>query len=196
MPKPPQIIRPTFEQALQAWHELLRGRGYPSECLWLFEENLCFERQTEDQFTLAYQLRFTPTPPEAERLAYGYFAEFEHPIVFYRIGSAGGKSLCVLLCDPWLDENADTCGFIKRGDWYVYFYPGKDRQVEEVTERERWTKRVVRGRAIQPLDFCLTLRSLHETLVHGRMLSPYEHYAMKFLNAWRESEEEKNKLDN
>jgi hypothetical protein len=31
----------------------------------------------------------------------------------------------------------------------------------------------------------MTLRAVHETLAHGRVLTAYEHYALRFLHAWR-----------
>ena len=31
----------------------------------------------------------------------------------------------------------------------------------------------------------MTLRAVHETLAHGRVLTAYEHYALKLLDAWR-----------
>jgi hypothetical protein len=31
----------------------------------------------------------------------------------------------------------------------------------------------------------MTLRAVHETLAHGRVLSAYEHYALKLLHAWK-----------
>jgi hypothetical protein len=35
------------------------------------------------------------------------------------------------------------------------------------------------------LDFCMTLQAVHETLAHGRVLTPYEQYALKILGRGR-----------
>jgi hypothetical protein len=31
----------------------------------------------------------------------------------------------------------------------------------------------------------MSLRAVHEMLAHGRVLTSYEHYALKLLGAWR-----------
>jgi hypothetical protein len=31
----------------------------------------------------------------------------------------------------------------------------------------------------------MTLRAIHETLAHGRVLTAYERYALKLLSSWR-----------
>ena len=85
--------RPDFDTALGAWKSLLAGRKLPDNCLWIFEENLCFEKAPEAPggFRLGFQTRFTPPPAEAERLAYDYFAEMEPWLVFYRVGTNAGR---------------------------------------------------------------------------------------------------------
>jgi hypothetical protein len=44
---------------------------------------------------------------------------------------------------------------------------------------------MVKNRPLHDLDFCMPLRAVHEVLAHGRVLTTYEHYALRFLHAWR-----------
>jgi hypothetical protein len=181
------LNRPQFTEALQAWQALLAKSGGPTDLLWLFDENLCFEKDPSRPggVRLGFQTAFTPAPPEAERIAYEYFAEFEEPVVFYRIGTSGDKSVCLLLCDKWFEPKREPEGYVRREDWRVWFHPGPGNAVEQITERDRWDKRLLRERALHPLDFCMTLRAVHETLAHGRVLSTYERSALKLLHMWR-----------
>jgi hypothetical protein len=183
----PPFTRPAFSQALEAWETVLSQRGYPEGILWIFDENLCFELdpQSKAGFKMGYQVRFSPTPPDAEQIAYDHFCEFEAPIVFYRIGSAGGKSVCLLLCDEWFEKFGEPQGYLRRDEWRVAFRPGGNEQIEEITDKQRWQQRIIRDRPLHDLDFCMTLRGVHEILAHGRVLTPYEQYALKFLDAWR-----------
>jgi hypothetical protein len=179
--------RPYFFDALKAWQDVLKQKGFPTDCTWLFDENLCFEKNPEapEGFRLSYQTQFTPVPAEAERIAYGYFTDFHAPIVFYRLGSAAGSSLCLLLCDDWFQRKTAEEGFVRRDDWLILFRPGGPETIEEVREKDRWEKRLLRDRPLHDLDFCMTLRGVHEILAHGRVLTSYEHYALKFLHVWR-----------
>jgi hypothetical protein len=183
----PTYTRPTFKDALDAWTVLLRQRGLPVQSIWIFDENLCFERDPDKPggFRLNFQTALTPPPPGAEQIAYRYFREYESPLVFYRIGSNGDKSVCLLLCDDWFDAKGEAEGFSRRDDWGVFFRPGPHEGIEEIKDEQRWRKRIVRDRPLHDLDFCMTLRSVHETLAHGRVLSSYERYALKLLHVWR-----------
>jgi hypothetical protein len=91
----------------------------------------------------------------------------------------------VLLCDQWFESKGETQGFIPRDDWLVSFRPGGAEEVEEITDEQRWKQRILRDRPLHDLDFCMTLRSIHETLAHGRVLTTYERYALKMFHAWR-----------
>ena len=179
--------RPPYEEALAAWHSLLKQHGPPAECSWVFDENLCFEKDSAaaDGFRLGFQTRFTPPPPDAERIAYDHFAESEARLVFYRIGSCRGKSISLLLCDPWFEGKQSADGFNRRDEWLMSFYPGSSREVEEIVDRSRWENRILRDRPLHDLDFCMTLRAIHETLAHGRVLTAYERYALQLLSSWR-----------
>src|SRR5438105_12900089 len=123
MESTPQYIRPSFEQALHAWTTLLKERGLPSESLWIFDENLCFESDpaAPGGFRLGFQTAFTPPPLNADRIAYDYFSDTDSRLVFYRIGSGRGKSICVMLCDPWFETKGEAEGFSKRNDWLMSF---------------------------------------------------------------------------
>jgi hypothetical protein len=183
----PTYTRPAFEDAIKAWKTLLTQRGLPAELLWIFDENLCFEQDPASPggYRLGFQTAFTPPPPDADRIAYGYFAEFEAPLVFYRVGSARAKSVCLLLCDKWFENKREADGFVRRDDWLFLFRPGAAQELEEIADRQRWERRIVRRRPLHDLDFCMTLRAVHETLAHGRVLSAYEHSALKVLHLWR-----------
>jgi hypothetical protein len=187
MEKKPDLIRPPFEEALKAWQSLLSSRGFSSELLWVFDENLCFEKDPAKPggFRLGIQTVFTPPPSEAEQIAYDHFTEFETPVVWYRLGSCRGKSVCVLLCDEWFQNKTETEGFVKRPEWMMLFRPGSPEEIEEVKDKERWEKRIVRDRSLHELDFCMTLRAVHEMLAHGRVLTAYERYALKLLHVAR-----------
>lgn len=183
----PSYTRPTFKDALEAWGVLLRQRGWPVQLLWLFDENLCFERDSARAggFRLGFQTAFTPPPADAQQIAYEYFREYDSPLVFYRIGSSADKSVCLLLCDQWFAAKGEREGFVRRDDWGVFFRPGPHEEIEEIKDEERWRNRILRDRPLHDLDFCMTLRSVHETLAHGRVLSSYERYALKLLHVWR-----------
>lgn len=187
MEKKPNYTRPPFEDALKAFITLLKERGFPPELIWVFDENLCFEKDSRSAggFHLGFQTGFSPPPPKAERIAYEHFAEVEAPLVWYRLGSCRGKSVCVLLCDDWFKNKPEAEGFVPRPDWLMLFRPGSSQEIEEVTDKTRWEGRLVRDRPLHDLDFCMSLRAVHETLAHGRVLSAYERYALKLLHVWR-----------
>jgi len=179
--------RPSYAEALAAWKGTLAARQLPVDLLWVFDENLCFEENPArpGTYSLAFQTRFSPLPPGADEIAYEHFTEFQFPIIFYRLGTAAGKSVCVMLADEWFRNKGEADGFLRRDDWLMAFRPGSAESIEEVTDPARWQRRVLRNRPLNDLDFCMTLRAVHETLAHGRVLSTYEHYALKFLHAWR-----------
>jgi hypothetical protein len=180
----PQFARPAFEQALTAWKKLLSERQFPTDLIWIFDENLIFEKDAAGRNKLGFQTRFTPPPPGADQVAFDHFCEFEARIVFYRLGSVRGKSVCLMLCDSWFEPKNDQDGFTRRDDWLMSFYPGAAVELEEITEVPRWKNRVLRDRPLHDLDFSMSLRSVHEILAHGRVLTAYEHYALKFLHGW------------
>lgn len=184
MANPPSYTRPRFEEALEAWKSRLRLLGFPTDLLWLFDENLCFEKG-QGQGGFGYQLMFTPPPPDAERIAYEHFSQLNAPLVFYRAGSSQGRSVCLLLCDKWFENKTEAEGFSRRDDWLMLFRPGQAQEMEEIKDKQRWVNRVVRDRPIHDLDFCMTLQAVHETLAHGRILTAYERYALKLLHGWR-----------
>src|SRR4051794_11292964 len=134
----PQFARPTFEQAVTAWKKLLSERQFPTELIWIFDENLVFEKDATGQNQLGFQLQLTPPPSDADRVAFNHFCEFEARMVFYRLGSARGKSVCLMLCDSWFEPKNEPEGFVRRDEWLMSFYPGTARELEEVVTEERW----------------------------------------------------------
>ncbi len=184
MPNLPPFSRPTFESALSAWKKLLSERQFSTDLVWIFDENLIFEKDAAGQTRLGFQTRLTPPPAEAERVAFNHFCDFEARIVFYRLGSARGKSICLMLCDSWFESKTEAEGFLRRDEWLMSFYPGTKLELEEITDESRWKQRVLRNRPLHDLDFSMTLRGIHEILAHGRVLTSYEHYALRFLHSW------------
>lgn len=187
MSKSYTYVRPTFAEALQAWQTVLAERKLPTDLSWVFDDNLCFEKDPASPtgFRVLFQTAITPPPPEAEQIAYKYFAGFEAPVVFQRLGTSKDKSVCLLLCDTWFEKSRPSQEVIRRDDWLVQFRPGGTETIEELTDEASWERRVLRGRPLNDLDFCMTLRGVHEILAHGRVLTSYEHYALRLMHAWR-----------
>jgi hypothetical protein len=175
--------RPAYLEALSAWKDVLTQRGLPTEILWVFDENLCFEVDPANSagYRLGFQTEFTPPPQDAEQIAYYHFAEFAVPIVWYRLGSARDKSVCVLLGDKWFADRQNSPEFVRRDDWMMLYRPGGTEEVEEVTSRSRWENRLLRNRPLHDLDFCMSLQAVRETIAHGRVLTEVERYQLKLL---------------
>ena len=179
--------RPTLDEALEAWKKILRDHDLPTDILWLFEENLCFEPvpATQGGFHAGFQVKFTPPPEDALDIAFDHFAETNARVVFYRLGNSSGKSVCALLCDPWFENKGEKEGFLRRDDWKISFRPGLDDAIEEITDLRRWLRRIKRGRAFHDLDFCVSLAIVDEIRINGRVLAPYERFAGAMLNRLR-----------
>ncbi len=179
-------VRPHVGEALGHWRGLLQQRGLPTEMVWLFDENLCFEASntTPSGFRLAFQVKLTPPPDNADEIAYSFFAETPARLVFYRLGSNEGRSLCVMLCDHWLEPRGSGDGYIRHDEWGMSFRLGGDDVISEITDAQQWERRLLKNRPLHDLDFCLELRAMHELIAHGRVLTTYEHYALKFLHPW------------
>ena len=182
--------RPPFEDTLAAWKALLAKRGFSTDLLWILEENLCFEKDlgTPAGVKLGFQTRFTPQPPDAAKVTYYHFAELDARLVFYRLGANAGRSLCLLLCDAWFEPKQETDGYVRRDDWLVSFFPGGNDEIEEIAEAKRWQERVVRGRPLSAVDFCMTLAALRELKAHGRVLAPDERFGLKILRSMHRAE--------
>jgi hypothetical protein len=177
--------RPPFEGALAAWKALLAQRGFSTDLLWILEENLCFEKDpgTPAGVKLGFQTRFTPQPPDAAKVTYHHFAELDARLVFYRLGANAGRSLCLLLCDAWFEPKQETDGYVRQDDWLISFFPGGQEEIPEITDPKRWQERVVRGRPLSAVDFCMTLAALRELKAHGRVLAPDERFGLKILRS-------------
>jgi hypothetical protein len=177
--------RPPFEEALNAWKQVLKEKGFSTDLEWILEENLCFERDADAAIgvKLGFQTRFTPQPPDAPKATYHHFAEMDARLVFYRLGQSNGKSICIELCDPWFEPKDESEGYLRRDHWLLSFYPGQKEEIEEITDAQRWKDRVVRGRPLSAVDFCMTLAALRELKAHGRVLSPDERFGLKILRA-------------
>ncbi len=181
--------RPTFEDALGAFKALLKERGHPTNILWIFDENLCFEQDPKAAggIKFGFQTLFTPHPPDAAKVTYHHFAEEDARLVFYRLGSNNGRSICLQLCDPWFEPKGPGEGYVRRDDWLISFYPGSSEEIEEVTDNRRWKDRAVRGRPLSAVDFCMTLSALRELRAHGRVLTPDERFGLKILRSLQRS---------
>lgn len=181
-----QFTRPSFDEAFKAWKTLLSARRLPTDCIWIFDENLCFEKDPAKPgaVRLGFQTAFTPPPADAAAIAYDYFADSEARLVFYRLGSCRGKSVCAVLCDAWFDTRGEADGYVRRDEWMMSFRPGGNGEVEEIINESRWKQRLLRDRPRHDLDFCMALRAVHEILAHSRVLTTYERYAVRFFHVW------------
>ncbi|MGO8836825.1 MAG: hypothetical protein ACLQAH_16900 [Limisphaerales bacterium] len=182
-----QFKRPSLEAAVKDWQKLLAERRFATDIIWIFAENLCVEKSRSEPggFHFGFQTRFTPPPGDALDIAFDHFCETDAPIVFYRLGGRPGKSVCMLLCDPWFKNRRAAEGFIHRDEWGISFFPGQEDEIEEVTDLARWLHRVRRGRAFHDLDFSMTLEAVDEIKIYGRALAPYERFAAIMLNRLR-----------
>ena len=103
------FTRPPRRRRSPPGKKISPGADCPTEHLWIFAENLCIEpsRTTPGSFSFGFQTKFSPPDADALEIAYDHFSESPARIVFYRLGSAGNKSVCILLCDPWFEEKND-----------------------------------------------------------------------------------------
>ena len=177
--------RPPFEVALEAWKALLAQRGFATDLEWILEENLCFEKDPKAAggFRLGFQIQFTAHPSDAPKATYHHFAEIDQRLVLYRLGASRGRSICLQLCDPWFEPKGEADGYLRHDDWLISFYPGAGEEIEEITDSKRWQERVVRGRPLSAVDFCMTLAALRELKAHGRVLTPDERFGLKILRS-------------
>jgi len=191
MDKTRHYQRPPFEHALQEWKELLGRRGFSNNILWILDENLCFEKDSASPagVKLGFQTQFSPHPPDAAKVTYHHFAEMDARMVFYRLGQNQGRSICIQLCDAWFEPKNEADGYIRRDDWLLSYYPGPTDELEEITDPKRWHARVVRGRPLSDVDFCMTLAALRELKAHGRVLTPDERFGLQILRSMKKAEE-------
>ena len=181
------VPRPNLSVALETWKKLLADRGFAPKLLWIFEENLCFERRPDvpGGIHIGFQTRFSPVPQESLDIAYEHFCESEARIVFYRLGESNGRSVCILLGDSWFDAKSDHEGFVRRDDWGISFFAGQKIEIEEVTDMRRWIRRLRRERPLHDVDFCMTLAAVDEIQIHGRVLTAGERYSEAMLGKLR-----------
>jgi hypothetical protein len=187
MSNAPQYQRPSFDEAFHEWQKVLTGCGCPAECEWILDENLVFEKDavSASGVKVAYQTAFTLRPANLAQVTYEFFNDFDARMVFYRLGSSRGKSICLLLCDPVFETRGAADGFLRRDDWLISFHPGGKDEIEQITDGERWKNRLVGGRPLSDVDFCIPLAVLRELEVHGRALTPYERFGVKMIDAWQ-----------
>jgi len=183
----PNYQRPSFDEALNEWNKVLHGCGFPTECEWILDENLVFEKDATSPTGVkaSYQTAFTVRPADLAQVTYEFFTDFDARLVFYRLGTSHGKSVCLLLCDPVFETRGPEDGFLRRDDWLVSFHPGADSEIEEITDPERYRNRLVSGRPLADVDFCLPLAVVRELEAHGRVLTPYERFGVKMIDAWQ-----------
>jgi hypothetical protein len=179
--------RPPFETALQEWKKILAEVGHSTDCDWILDENLVFEKDASQPtgLRLGFQTRFTQRPEDLARSTYEFFSDFEARLAFYRAGTCRGKSICLLLCDPVFETRDVAEGFIRRDDWRISFHPGGNETLEEIIDENRWKNRIISGRPLADVDFCMPLAVLMELQVHGRVLGPGERFGVRILEAWR-----------
>jgi len=183
----PDFIRPALDEAMSAWQTCLSRHSLPTETRWIFSDNLCIERSptVPGSLRFGFQTKFTPPDDDALDIAYDHFSDTAARIVFYRLGSSAGKSVCILLCDTWFEEKTAPDGFERCDKWKISFRPGHPGDIEEITELVRWVRRVRRDRAFHDFDFGMALETIEEIKLHGRPLMPYERMAQRMLRRLR-----------
>lgn len=181
-------IRLSLSEAIDDWKKILAGYGYPTDLLWIFEENLCVEHQLSAAggYHFGFQTKFASVPEDALDIAYDYFSETPGRMVFYRLGTCPDHSVCMLLCDSWFERKTEADGFLRNDEANLSFYPGHSDHIEEVTDLSRWVRRVRRNRALSELDYCLSLSMVDEIRDYGRPLLPYERFAERMLGRLRQ----------
>lgn len=181
------VRRPPLSDALAEWKRILAERRFSTNLLWIFEENLCFEKKPDvpGGIHIGFQTRFAPVPPDALQIAYEHFCESDARIVFYRLGESRRRSVCLLLGDAWFNDKTERDGFLVRADWQIAFYPGQPIEIEEITDLRRWVRRLRRERPLHDVDFCMTLMALDEIQTHGRVLTPGERFSEAMLERLR-----------
>lgn len=179
--------RPAFDEALKEWTKVLSGCGHPTECEWILDENLVFERdpKSASSVKVSYQTAFTLRPADLAQVTYDFFTDYDARMVFYRLGSSRGKSICLLLCDSMFETRGPEEGFLRRDDWLISFHPGEKVEIEEITDGQRYKNRLVSGRPLSDVDFCMPLAAIRELEAHGRVLTPYERFGVKMIDAWQ-----------
>ena len=183
----PTVTRPTLNAALAAWQQSLAAAGLPSDLLWIFPENLCIEKNAagSDGLRVGFQTKFMPPDDDALEIAYDIFSETAARIVFYRLGTSGKKSVCILLCDPLLEKRSAGDGFTRHDEWNISFRTGAAGDIEEVSDLTRWIRRIKRNRALHDYDFGMALATIDEIKLHGRPLLPFERMADKLVTNLR-----------
>lgn len=179
--------RPALDVAIEAWQQCLRNHSLSDDILWVFAENVCIERTNAAQgsFHVGYQTKFSPPDTDSLEIAYYQFCETNARIVFYRLGTAEDKSVCMLLCDSWFEGKTGLDGYEQHDDWNISFRPGHAGEIEEITDLARWVRRVRHDRAFHDFDFGMALETVDEIRLHGRPLMPYERMAQKMLDRLR-----------
>jgi hypothetical protein len=92
----------------------------------------------------------------------------------------------MLLCDTWFEPKTESDGYLRHDKWLISFYPGPAEEVEEISDPERWRDRVVRGRPLTAMDFCMTISALRELKAHGRVLDPNERFGLKIIRSMQQ----------
>src|SRR5688572_25510115 len=105
--------RPSLDHAIRAWEKILSERGFATNLLWIFEENLCFEKKpgAPGGIQPGYQTRFLKPPEDAVDIAYELFCNANARVVFFRLGENHGRSVCLLLGDRWFDKKHESNGY-------------------------------------------------------------------------------------
>lgn len=172
------IHRPTLAEAINGWKQMLADQDLSKELLWIFEENLCFEKAPPEAggFHAGYQTQFARPTEDALDIAYEHFCETDARIVFYRLGENRRRSVCMMLGDPWFDAKGEKQGYVRHDAWGMSFHPGGKNEIEEVGDLGRWVRRIKRERPLHDVDFCMALATIDEIKIHGRVLAPYERF--------------------
>ena len=187
MKSPANLARPTLSEAIEEWTKALDQKGHSTDLVWIFEENLCIEDSKLEKggFHFGFQTKFSQIPSDALEITYDQFCSTKAPIIFYRLGSHEDRSICLLLCDDSFESQVENEDFTAKGVWNIFFYPGDENDLEEITDLTRWIHRVRRGRGRHMMDYCMSLESIDEILIYGRQLMPHERFTSRMVERLR-----------
>ena len=88
-----QFNRPSLEAAVKDWKKLLAERGFATDLVWIFAENLCVEKSRTEPggFHFGFQTRFTPPSEDALDIAFEHFCETGRADRLLPAGRASGQ---------------------------------------------------------------------------------------------------------
>ncbi len=146
------MSRPSFDDALVYWRNLVHERGLSPQLRWVFREHLCLgpTQSGTGQFHISFQTQWPPVAEQHVRSAYEGMVMRGDVIVFEALVHTDQYILCALLGDTYLVD-----GDVHVQDWDLSFYLKEPyRMYEEITDETEWKRRKKReNKHLSGLDF-------------------------------------------